>query len=66
MQIGIPRALSYYSFFPFWYGFFSDLGIEIILSDKTTKQTMSLGASLVVICKQGKDIVTFHTVASSK
>ncbi len=48
MQIGIPRALSYYSFFPFWYGFFSDLGIEIILSDKTTKQTMSLGASLVV------------------
>ena len=48
MQIGIPRALSYYNFFPFWYGFFSDLGIEIVLSDKTTKQTMSLGSSLVV------------------
>ena len=38
MKIGIPRALSYYNFFPFWYGFFSDLGIEIVLSDKTTKQ----------------------------
>lgn len=48
MQIGIPRALSYYNFYPFWYGFFSDLGIEIVLSDKTTKQTMSQGSALVV------------------
>lgn len=48
MKIGIPRALSYYSFFPFWYGFFTDLGIEIVLSDPTTKQTMSSGSSLVV------------------
>lgn len=48
MQIGIPRALSYYNFFPFWYGFFSDLGIEIVLSDPTTKQTMTVGSSLVV------------------
>ncbi len=48
MQIGIPRALSYYNFFPFWYGFFSDLGIEIVLSDPTTKQTMTTGSSLVV------------------
>ncbi len=48
MKIGIPRALSYYNFFPFWYGFFTDLGIEIVLSDSTTKQTMSLGSSLVV------------------
>ena len=48
MKIGIPRALSYYDFFPFWYGFFNDLGIEIILSDMTTKQTMSVGSSFVV------------------
>ena len=48
MQIGIPRALSYYNFYPFWFGFFTDLGIEIVLSDKTTKQTMSKGSSLVV------------------
>ncbi len=48
MQIGIPMALSYYNFYPFWYGFFTDLGIDIVLSDKTTKQTMSLGSSLVV------------------
>ncbi len=48
MQIGIPRALSFYNFYPFWFGFFSDLGIEIVLSDPTTKQTMSTGSSLVV------------------
>ena len=48
MKIGIPRALSYYDFFPFWYGFFTDLGIEVILSDPTTKQTMTTGSSLVV------------------
>ena len=48
MQIGIPRAMSYYSYFPFWYGFFEDLGIEVVISDKTTKETMSRGSALVV------------------
>lgn len=48
MQVGIPRAMSYFSYFPFWYGFFEDLGIEVVVSDKTTKQTMSSGSALVV------------------
>lgn len=48
MQIGIPRAMSFYQNYPFLYGFFTDLGIEIILSDKTTKKTLARGASLVV------------------
>lgn len=47
-QIGIPRAMSYHNFYPFWYGFFNFLGIEVVLSDYTTKQTMSKGASYVV------------------
>lgn len=46
--IGIPRAMSYYNDYPFYYGFFTDLGIKIILSDITTKQTMSNGSALVV------------------
>ena len=46
--IGIPKAMSYYNYFPFWYGFFTKLGIEIVLSDSTTKKTISDGASLVV------------------
>lgn len=48
MEIGIPRAMSFYNFYPFWHGFFTDLGIKIILSDRTTKQTMSAGSALVV------------------
>lgn len=48
MQVGIPRAMSYYNFFPFWFGFFEALGIEVIISSKTTKETMSRGSALVV------------------
>ncbi len=48
MVIGIPRAMSFYNNYPFYYGFFNDLGIKIVLSDVTTKQTMSEGAGLVV------------------
>lgn len=46
--IGIPRAMSFYNNYPFYYGFFNELGIKIVLSDITTKQTMSEGAGLVV------------------
>ena len=46
--IGIPRAMSFYHNYPFYYGFFTDLGIKIVLSDVTTKQTMSAGSALVV------------------
>ncbi len=48
MKIGIPRAMSFYHNYPFYFGFFTDLGIEIILSDKTTKKTLASGSSLVV------------------
>ncbi len=47
-QIGIARALSYYNYFPYYWGFFNHLGIEIILSTPTTKKTLSEGSSLVV------------------
>jgi predicted nucleotide-binding protein (sugar kinase/HSP70/actin superfamily) len=48
LVIGIPRGMSFYEYYPFWYGFFSSLGFKIILSDPTTKQTMSEGSALVV------------------
>ena len=48
MIIGIPRGMSFYNNYPFWYGFFTALGIKIVLSDPTTKQTMSDGSALVV------------------
>ncbi|MDD3436625.1 MAG: acyl-CoA dehydratase activase-related protein [Candidatus Gastranaerophilales bacterium] len=48
MKIGIPRGMSFYNDYPFFFGFFTELGIEIVLSDKTTKKTLAKGASLVV------------------
>ncbi len=48
MEIGMPKALIYYNYYPFWHGFFEYLGIKIILSDNTTKKTLSDGALLVV------------------
>lgn len=48
MTIGIPRGMSFYHNYPFYHGFFTDLGIKIVLSDITTKQTMSDGSALVV------------------
>lgn len=48
MTIGIPRGMSFYHNYPFYYGFFTDLGIKIVLSDVTTKQTMTSGSALVV------------------
>jgi len=46
--IGFPRAMSYFTHYPFWYGFFNHLGIKVVLSDTTTKEIVSNGASLVV------------------
>lgn len=48
LVIGIPRGMSFYGNYPFWHGFFSELGFKIILSDCTTKQTVADGAALVV------------------
>jgi len=48
MKIGIPRALGYYLYYPFWHGFFNDLGIEVVLSGKTNKKLVSDGSALVV------------------
>ncbi|MDD3013732.1 MAG: acyl-CoA dehydratase activase-related protein [Candidatus Gastranaerophilales bacterium] len=48
MKIGIPKALGYYLYYPFWHGFFNDLGIEVVLSGRTTKKLVSEGSALVV------------------
>lgn len=47
-RVGIPRALSYYSNFPFYYGFLSALGFEVVVSDKTTTNLINNGSKYVV------------------
>ncbi|WP_422444948.1 acyl-CoA dehydratase activase-related protein [Thermoanaerobacterium sp. DL9XJH110] len=43
MKIGIPRALSYYAYYPFIKTFFEKLGLEVVVSDETTKEIMDRG-----------------------
>ena len=49
MKIGIPRAMSFYENYPFFHGFFKALGIEVVLSDKTTKNLNVSTLKVVVI-----------------
>ena len=41
--IGIPRAFLYYRYKILWKTFFRNLGFKLIVSDKTTKQTIDIG-----------------------
>lgn len=43
VKIGIPRALSYYAYYPFWKTFFESLGHETVTSVLTTKQVLDDG-----------------------
>ena len=46
-QIGIPRVLNMYEDYPFWFTFFTMLGYEVVLSDKTTAKTYFKGMATV-------------------
>jgi predicted CoA-substrate-specific enzyme activase len=45
--IGIPRALSFFDYFPFWNAFFKTLGHPIVLSEMTNKTLIQRGLSHV-------------------
>jgi len=43
IRIGIPRALSYYTFYPLWRVFLEKLGAEIIVSKNTNRKILEDG-----------------------
>ncbi len=43
MRIGIPEALLYYNYYPFWKTFFEGLGQEVVLSGKTNNPILDKG-----------------------
>ncbi len=43
MKIGIPRALLYYYYYPLWREFFTQLGLEVVLSPTTNKGILDAG-----------------------
>jgi len=48
LRIGIPRALSYYKYFPLWTSYFEELGVQVVVSPPTNKRMLDLGAKYVV------------------
>ncbi|TDO94346.1 putative nucleotide-binding protein (sugar kinase/HSP70/actin superfamily) [Halanaerobium saccharolyticum] len=52
MKIGIPRALLYYYYFPFWIKLFDELNLEPVISDNTSRELLDKGVknSLSEIC----------------
>lgn len=43
IKVGIPRALHYFKFFPFWKKIFDELDVEIVLSMPTNKKIVEVG-----------------------
>ena len=46
-KIGIPRALHTWELFPLWESFFSKVGLEVILSDRTNDEIIHKGVEVV-------------------
>ncbi|TET52340.1 MAG: hypothetical protein E3J58_00225, partial [Actinomycetota bacterium] len=47
-KIGMPYAMLTFEFYPFWKAFFTELGFDLILSDKTNKKIINDGVQLSV------------------
>ncbi|MGB9803511.1 acyl-CoA dehydratase activase-related protein [Desulfofundulus sp.] len=43
LKVGIPRALLYYYYLPLWRTFFEALGLEVVISNPTTKSILDAG-----------------------
>ena len=48
VTVGIPRALLYYNYYPSWKKFFEVLGVDVVLSEPTTKATINNGVKAAV------------------
>ncbi|HHW09547.1 MAG TPA: 2-hydroxyglutaryl-CoA dehydratase [Firmicutes bacterium] len=48
LRVGIPRALWYYSYYPFWRTFFESLGAKVVDSGPTSRDTLNMGVDETV------------------
>ncbi len=46
--IGIPRVLMFFEQFPLWAAFFGELGVKVVLSDKTNRRLINRGLQEVL------------------
>lgn len=42
-RVGIPRALLFYYYYPMWKAFFTEIGVEIVVSPPTNKRILEEG-----------------------
>jgi len=45
IKVGIPRALHYFKFFPFWKKLLEELDVEIVLTNPTNKNIVEVGVT---------------------
>ena len=45
-KVGIPMVLGFYTYLPFWKGFFNHLGYKVVTSGITTEETIQKGGKL--------------------
>ncbi len=45
--IGIPRVLNIYEDYPFWFTFFTELGYQVIISGRSSKELYELGMDTI-------------------
>lgn len=48
IRVGIPRAMYTYDMLPFWRTFLSELGFDVVISDKSSKKVINYGIDGVV------------------
>lgn len=48
ITIGIPKALLFYKYGNLWMEFFENLGLDVIISPNTTKETLEIGKKYVI------------------
>ena len=47
-KVGMPYAMLTFEFYPFWKAYFTELGFDFVLSDKTNKKIINDGVQLSV------------------
>ncbi|MDR2172231.1 MAG: acyl-CoA dehydratase activase-related protein [Planctomycetaceae bacterium] len=46
-EVGIPRVLNMFESYPFWFGFLTELGFRVVLSDQSTPKLYNKGLSSI-------------------
>ena len=46
-KVGLPRVLNMYEDYPFWHEFFTSLGFDVILSDKSSREIYEKGIATI-------------------